>query len=120
MLSGLENLRYQLNKSLNYFIFKQGNFWWVENSQDFFFHLNHTFLSFNFQAEWHPTRDDIFFVGSMAQPRQIDVYSDQGDHFVLGDGGEYLASVCSIVKCHPTQDIVVGGNSSGRVHVFME
>jgi len=73
-----------------------------------------------FKAEWHPRRDDIFFVGSMAQPRQIDVYSDQGDHFVLGDGGEYLASVCSIVKCHPTQDIVVGGNSSGRVHVFME
>jgi len=72
------------------------------------------------KAEWHPTRDDIFFVGSMAQPRQIDVYSDQGDHFVMGDGGEYLASVCSIVKCHPTQDIVVGGNSSGRVHVFME
>ena len=85
-----------------------------------FFWLNHTILSFNFQAEWHPRRDDIFFVGSMAQPRQIDVYSDQGDHFVLGDGGEYLASVCSIVKCHPTQDIVVGGNSSGRVHVFME
>ena len=56
----------------------------------------------------------------MAQPRQIDIYSDQGDHFVMGDSGEYLASVCSIVKCHPTQDIVVGGNSSGRVHVFME
>ena len=56
----------------------------------------------------------------MAQPRQIDVYSDQGDNFVMGDSGEYLASVCSIVKCHPTQDIVVGGNSSGRVHVFME
>jgi len=73
-----------------------------------------------FKAEWHPRRDDIFFVGSMAQPRQIDVYSDQGDHFVMGDSGEYLASVCSIVKCHPTQDIVVGGNSSGRVHVFME
>jgi len=73
-----------------------------------------------FKAEWHPRRDDIFFVGSMAQPRQIDVYSDQGDHFVMGDSGEYLASVCSIVKCHPTQDIVVGGNSSGRVHVLME
>merc|ERR1719458_1903766 len=42
-----------------------------------------------FKAEWHPTRDHIF----------------------LGDGGENLASVCSIVKCHPTQDIVVGGNS---------
>ena len=84
-----------------------------------FFNSIKQFYNF-FQAEWHPTRDDIFFVGSMVQPRQIDVYSDQGDHFVLGDGGENLASVCSIVKCHPTQDIVVGGNSSGRVHVFME
>merc|ERR1711997_1150674 len=73
-----------------------------------------------FKAEWHPKRDDVFFVGSMNQPRQIDVYSDQGDHFPMGDRGEYLASVCSIVKCHPTQDIVVGGNSSGRVHVFKE
>ena len=75
---------------------------------------------FYLQAEWHPNRDDIFFVGSMNQPRQIDVYSDQGDHFPMSDKGEYLASVCSIVKCHPSQDIVVGGNSSGRVHVFKE
>jgi len=71
-----------------------------------------------FKAEWHPGRDDIFFVGSMTQPRQIDAYSDKGDHFVFN--GEHLASVCSIVKCHPTQDIIVGGNSSGRVHVFMQ
>merc|ERR1711997_1313150 len=71
-----------------------------------------------FKAEWHPGRDDVFFVGSMTQPRQIDAYSDKGDHFVFN--GEHLASVCSIVKCHPTQDIIVGGNSSGRVHVFMQ
>merc|ERR1712109_211598 len=71
-----------------------------------------------FKAEWHPGRDDISFVGSMTQPRQIDAYSDKGDHFVFN--GEHLASVCSIVKCHPTQDIIVGGNSSGRVHVFMQ
>lgn len=71
-----------------------------------------------FKAEWHPRLDNVFFVGSMTQPRQIDAYSDQGDHFVFN--GEHLASVCSIVKCHPSQDIVVGGNSSGRVHVFMQ
>ena len=34
--------------------------------------------------------------------------------------GKYLKSVCSIVKCHPSQDIVVGANSYGEVHVFME
>ena len=70
-----------------------------------------------FKAEWHPMSDEMFFVGSMNQPRQIDVYTVSGKHYNLK--GEDLGSVCSIVKCHPTQDIVVGGNSSGRVHVFM-
>jgi len=70
-----------------------------------------------FKAEWHPRSDEVFFVGSMNQPRQMDIYTTNMDHFVLK--GEDLASVTSIVKCHPTQDIVVGGNSSGRIHVFM-
>lgn len=71
-----------------------------------------------FKAEWHPSRDDIFTVGSMNQPRQMDVFNDQGQQLAALKG-EDLASVCSIVKLHPTQNIVVGGNSSGRVHVFM-
>ncbi len=72
-----------------------------------------------FKAEWHPRRDDLFFVGSMRQPRRIEAFSTPGRLVAeLGDGGEHLASVCSIVKCHPTLDMVVGGNSSGRVHVF--
>ena len=70
-----------------------------------------------FKAEWHPMFEDVFFVGSMSQPRQIDVYDVKGNHFAMK--GEDLGSVCSIVKVHPTQDIIVGGNSSGRVHVFM-
>ena len=70
-----------------------------------------------FKAEWHPMYEDVFFVGSMSQPRQIDVYNVDGKHFAMK--GEDLGSVCSIVKVHPTQDIIVGGNSSGRVHVFM-
>ena len=73
-----------------------------------------------FKAEWHPQNEDIFFVGSMNQPRQMDVVTNKGnlsDLYALK--GEDLASVCSIVKCHPSKDIIVGGNSSGRVHVFM-
>jgi hypothetical protein len=54
----------------------------------------------------------------MSQPRQMDVFTDTGDHH-FNLKGDDLASICSIVKCHPTRDIVVGGNSSGRVHVFM-
>ena len=54
----------------------------------------------------------------MERPRQIDVFSDKGIPYPALTG-ECLGSVCSIVKCHPTQEIVVGGNSSGRVHVFL-
>ena len=70
-----------------------------------------------FKAEFHPRIEQVFFCGSMNRPRQIDCFTTEGDQFNLK--GDDLASVCSIVKCHPTQDIVVGGNSSGRVHVFM-
>ena len=47
----------------------------------------------------------------------IDVMSDQGEDHVLS--GKQLKSLCSIVKCHPTQDFVVGADSHGKVHVFM-
>ncbi len=71
-----------------------------------------------FKTEWHPRRDDLFFVGSMQHPRQIEAFSAKGE-MVATLKGNYLASVCSIVKCHPSLDVVVGGNSSGRVHVFL-
>ena len=71
-----------------------------------------------FKAEWHPKRDDLLFCGSMTQPRQIDVFSDQGVQY-NSLKGDALGSVTSIVKCHPTLDVVVGGNSSGRVHCFI-
>jgi len=84
-----------------------------------FYHNNQTgrWLS-TFKAVWHPRREDILFVGSMKHPRQINVISDKGYHYPSLQG-EHLGSICSLVTCHPTQDIVIGANSSGRVHVFM-
>ena len=32
-----------------------------------------------FKAEWHPLRDDLFFVGSMNRPRQIDAFTNTGE-----------------------------------------
>ena len=73
-----------------------------------------------FKAEWHPQNEEVFFVGSMNQPRQMDIVTNNDNFTELHSlKGEDLASVCSIVQCHPSQDIIVGGNSSGRVHVFM-
>jgi len=49
---------------------------------------------------------------------QILLYGCQGERLhKLMD--ENLSSVCSICLFHPSRQIVFGGNSSGRVHVFM-
>ena len=71
-----------------------------------------------FKPSWHPLRDDLFFTGSMQHPRQINAFDNTGKTLPSLMGDE-LASICSIVKCHPTMNAVIGGNASGRVHVFM-
>ncbi|XP_031528701.1 WD repeat-containing protein 76 isoform X1 [Vicugna pacos] len=71
-----------------------------------------------FQAVWDPKQEDCFIVGSMAYPRRVEIFHETGKqvHSFLG---ECLASVCSINAMHPTRYILAGGNSSGRMHVFM-
>ncbi|XP_074091373.1 WD repeat-containing protein 76 isoform X2 [Macrotis lagotis] len=71
-----------------------------------------------FRAVWDPKREDCFIVGSMARPRSIDVFHESGELIHSFFDGEYLGSVCSINVMHPSQNILVGGNSSGRIHVF--
>ncbi|XP_072479727.1 WD repeat-containing protein 76 isoform X2 [Notamacropus eugenii] len=70
-----------------------------------------------FRAVWDPKQEDCFIVGSMARPRRIDVFHESGElvHSFLD---ECLASVCSINVMHPTQNILAGGNCSGKIHVF--
>ncbi|XP_030048746.1 LOW QUALITY PROTEIN: WD repeat-containing protein 76 [Microcaecilia unicolor] len=72
-----------------------------------------------FQAKWDPKQEDCFVVGSMARPRRIEVFHESGQLVHAFCEEEYLCSVCSINAMHPTRPIVAGGNSSGRVHVFM-
>uniref|UniRef100_F7B4Q5 WD repeat-containing protein 76 n=1 Tax=Ciona intestinalis TaxID=7719 RepID=F7B4Q5_CIOIN len=82
-------------------------------------HNNHTgrWLA-PFQPAWHPTRDDIFVMGSMHKPRQVEIFdSDLQLQCVLNDT-EVMKSVCSLNRIHPSRDVVVGGNSSGRVFIF--
>jgi WD40 repeat protein len=70
------------------------------------------------QAVWYPKREDLLVVGSMKQPRRINVISDKAiPHPPLEIAN--MESICSLVKCHPSQNIVVGGSNLGSVHVFM-
>ncbi|KAG0428358.1 hypothetical protein HPB47_024644 [Ixodes persulcatus] len=63
--------------------------------------------------------EDLFLVGSMEYPRRVEVFSSAGTllHTLKGDS---LTSICSLVDVHPDHFVVAGGNSSGRVHVFVE
>ncbi|KAI8500590.1 WD repeat-containing protein 76 [Branchiostoma belcheri] len=71
-----------------------------------------------FRAVWVPGRDDLFVSGSMKQPRQIELYSDQTSLLHTFTSPDYLTSICSINAFHPTQSVLAGANSSGKVHVF--
>ncbi|XP_054858773.1 WD repeat-containing protein 76 [Eublepharis macularius] len=73
-----------------------------------------------FRAVWDPKRDDCFVVGSMSRPREIQAFHASGELVHSFSNEDYLGSVCSINVWHPTRYIVVGGNSSGRLHVFKE
>ncbi|XP_071424443.1 WD repeat-containing protein 76 [Pithys albifrons albifrons] len=73
-----------------------------------------------FRAIWDPKQEHCFVVGSMAQPRQISIFQDTGKLLHSFHSLDYLSSVCSINVVHPRQSILVGGNSSGRLHVFKE
>ncbi|XP_021097543.1 WD repeat-containing protein 76 isoform X2 [Heterocephalus glaber] len=72
-----------------------------------------------FQAVWDPKQEDCIIVGSMVHPRRVEVFHETGKgvHSLLG---ECLGSVCSINAMHPTRYVLAGGNSSGRLHVFMK
>ncbi|XP_004623553.2 WD repeat-containing protein 76 [Octodon degus] len=72
-----------------------------------------------FQAVWDPKQEDCIIVGSMAQPRRVEVFHETGKG-VHSFQGECLGSVCSISAMHPSRCVLAGGNSSGRLHVFMK
>lgn len=72
-----------------------------------------------FRAVWDPKQEDCIIIGSRAHPRQVEVFHETGEQVHAFLGGEYLVSVCSIIAVHPTRYILAGGNSSGKIHVFM-
>ncbi|KAJ8299090.1 hypothetical protein KUTeg_023150 [Tegillarca granosa] len=63
-------------------------------------------------------KEDLFVSGSMSRPRQIELYGVDGK-LIQTFKGDDLGSVCSLNEIHPTRNVLVGGNSSGRLHVFM-
>ena len=70
-----------------------------------------------FMARFHPSLD-LFCVGSMQQPRRLEIFTPRQTPFLIQEvtGLTAVASRCCF---HPSTErlMVVGGNSSGRVTI---
>jgi len=71
-----------------------------------------------FWPTWDPKHPDAFVIGSLEQPRRIEVFSASSGFQIASVRSEWMNSVQSINQFHPTRNILVGVNSSGRVHFF--
>lgn len=70
-----------------------------------------------FKATWHPECDDIFVVGSMSKPRQIEVYNTYAKKIHALINPDVLTTITS-VNCFFKSGYLFGGNSTGKVHMF--
>ncbi|KAM9422471.1 WD repeat-containing protein 76 isoform 7-T12 [Salvelinus alpinus] len=71
------------------------------------------------QAMWDPKRDDCFVVGSMQQPRRVQVFHESGQLQHSFQDPE-MTTVLSVTAFHPTRNALLGGNASGRLYVFTD
>ncbi|XP_065655742.1 WD repeat-containing protein 76 isoform X2 [Hydra vulgaris] len=74
-----------------------------------------------FRACWDPKTENCFVCGSMERPRQIDMFGcmENGllSHFSITS--EEQTTVASVNAFHPSQNILVSGNASGKIYVWM-
>ena len=78
-----------------------------------------------FKPSWDPKHPHSFVLGSMEKVRNVEVFSpvesnDKKTHLsmITKLKGGYLTSVCSRNIFHPTLDMIVCGNSSGKVFIL--
>lgn len=69
-------------------------------------------------ASWDPKRKDRFVIGSMNQPRSIQIFQATRKNPIQELTSDYFNSVHSINVFHPTLDVIAGGNSSGRLALW--
>ena len=93
-------------------------------------HDNHTgrWLA-TLRPAFDPRHGSAFVLGSMDRPRRIEVFIPSSSSPTSSSSsvsvslaavlqGDHMGSVCSRNVFHPSLDVIVGCNSSGRVHIF--
>ncbi|RLN68377.1 hypothetical protein BBJ28_00002244 [Nothophytophthora sp. Chile5] len=69
-------------------------------------------------ATWDPKRPSQFVIGCMEQPRRLQIFRAGRRRPVHELTSDNFASVHSINAFHPQLELVVGGNSSGRLALW--
>lgn len=71
-------------------------------------------------AVWDPKQDDCFVAGSMLRPRRLQVFHESGREQHTFTDQDYFNTVLPVTAFHPTRNALLGGNASGRLHVFTD
>lgn len=58
--------------------------------------------------------------GSMLKPRRLQVFHESGRVQHTFTDEENLSTVLPVTAFHPRRNALLGGNSSGRLHVFAD
>jgi WD40 repeat protein len=73
----------------------------------------------NFRTVWDPKFDNIFVVGSMAQPRGCDVFDSTSGALICHMQDEKCTAIPALNVFHPSVNVCLSGNASGRVNVWI-
>ncbi|XP_026234842.1 WD repeat-containing protein 76 isoform X1 [Anabas testudineus] len=71
-------------------------------------------------AVWDPKQEGCFAAANMLKPRRVQVFHETGQLQHTFTDDENLNTVLPVVAFHPTKNALLGGNSSGRLHVFTD
>ncbi|XP_061830724.1 WD repeat-containing protein 76-like isoform X2 [Nerophis lumbriciformis] len=71
-------------------------------------------------AVWDPKQENCLIVGSVSWPRKVQVFHESGRLLQSFKDDELLHTVQSVTAFHPTRNAFLGGNASGRLHLFSD
>ncbi|XP_035233010.1 WD repeat-containing protein 76-like, partial [Stegodyphus dumicola] len=74
--------------------------------------------NFTGQATWLPETDDVFMIGSEAQPGRIQILNDNMKN-IYNFMDEDL-SATAVNRFHPSKSVLAGSNPNGKVFVFVD
>ncbi|XP_061743277.1 WD repeat-containing protein 76 isoform X2 [Nerophis ophidion] len=71
-------------------------------------------------AVWDLKQENCLLVGSVSWPRKVQVFHESGRLLQSFKDDQLLQTVQSVTAFHPSRNTFLGGNASGRLHLFSD